>query len=498
MRLAFIVVSLAIIGVESLGYRKRIKKIIPSNQENYVYRHHQTSNLAQQHRAAEERAEDDFIRRKIFRRKKVYSKPPQLSPTHNNDQEIQNGYIRRKLIKPVQMAFEPTKGTVPTIVTTTTTELPKVINEEGALNRSQDDPRFLSLFTIVSFKNDACVSGTGNNGTCYSSSDCSKLGGTASGSCASGFGVCCLFTQTCGGSTNNNCTYFQNNGYPSTYDSVGSCQLTVNKCASGVCQLRLDFDNFVLAQPETTDHQCQDDQFIVSGGSPIPAICGTNSGAHMYVDMGLATSNPITLTVVSSGNSFSRSFSIKVTQIDCTSLTKAGDGCLQYFTGVSGNVFSYNYNDGSGLQLSNTDYTICVRMERNFCGIQYTACPDTVNAPAMSFSITGQGTEGSNVGVGTDGCLTDWISIPCATNSNNPSAQSGTPSVCVDRICGMVFNSAASPGGSVSVPVSSYSKPFNIRVHTDSLEGSTTPAESSNRGFCLNYVQQPCNSATGK
>ena len=50
MRLAFIVVSLAIIGVESLGYRKRIKKIIPSNQENYVYRHHQTSNLAQQHR----------------------------------------------------------------------------------------------------------------------------------------------------------------------------------------------------------------------------------------------------------------------------------------------------------------------------------------------------------------------------------------------------------------------------------------------------------------
>ena len=36
----------------------------------------------------------------------------------------------------------------------------------------------------------------------------------------------------------------------------------------------------MLAQPESTDHQCQDDQFIVSGGSPIPAICGTNSGAH--------------------------------------------------------------------------------------------------------------------------------------------------------------------------------------------------------------------------
>ena len=58
--------------------------------------------------AAEERAEDDFIRRKIFRRKKVYSQPPQLSPTYNIDQEVQNGYVRRKVIKPVQIALEPT------------------------------------------------------------------------------------------------------------------------------------------------------------------------------------------------------------------------------------------------------------------------------------------------------------------------------------------------------------------------------------------------------
>ena len=74
--------------------------------------------------------------------------------------------------------------------------------------------------------------------------------------------------------TNQNNSLFQNNGFPSTYDSVGSCQLTVNKCDSGVCQLRLNFHNFVLRQPESIDHQCQDDQFIVSGGSPIPGICG--------------------------------------------------------------------------------------------------------------------------------------------------------------------------------------------------------------------------------
>ncbi len=54
----------------------------------------------------------------------------------------------------------------------------------------------------------------------------------------------------------------------------------------------------------------------------------------------------------------------------------ANDGCLQYFTGVSGQIQSFNYNSGTGLQLSNTDYSVCVRMERNFCGIQYQACND--------------------------------------------------------------------------------------------------------------------------
>ena len=61
----------------------------------------------------------------------------------------------------------------------------------------------------------------------------------------------------------------------------------------------------------------------------------------------------------------------------------ASDGCLQYFTGVSGQMWSFNYNDASGLQLSNTDYSICVRMERNFCGIQYTACPDAGNNSSL-------------------------------------------------------------------------------------------------------------------
>ena len=44
--------------------------------------------------------------------------------------------------------------------------------------------------------------------------------------------------------------------------------------------LRLDFQRLMLAQPETVDNKCQFDQFIVSGGNPIPTICGTNDGLH--------------------------------------------------------------------------------------------------------------------------------------------------------------------------------------------------------------------------
>jgi hypothetical protein len=40
----------------------------------------------------------------------------------------------------------------------------------------------------------------------------------------------------------------------------------------------------------------------------------------------------------------------------------AADGCLQYFTGVSGTMQSFNYQNGAGLMLSNTDYSICIRL----------------------------------------------------------------------------------------------------------------------------------------
>jgi hypothetical protein len=47
------------------------------------------------------------------------------------------------------------------------------------------------------------------------------------------------------------------------------------------------------------------------------------------------------------------------------------------------------------------------------------------------------------------------------------------------------------------VALSGYLKPFVVHVHTDAFEGTSTPAETRNVGFCLNYVQLPCTSVLG-
>ncbi|KAJ8890645.1 hypothetical protein PR048_010154 [Dryococelus australis] len=293
-----------------------------------------------------------------------------------------------------------------------------------------------------------------------------------------------------------------------------------NACIKRGCRCcRLDFDQFSIAGPEPVNHVCSSDQFIVSGGSQVPAVCGVNTGNHMYVDAGVGATNPVTLTMVTSGPSLPRTWKIKVCQIPCNTLYRvpstsastvcsvlagvsdvnrlrfsliantefryasgrssarrprtcrrttpvvskdevdgggddavvgvcsfaANDGCVQYFTGVSGQIKSYNYNTGAGLQLSNQDYTACIRTERNFCGIQYTSCPDTVNNRTQSFTLTGntrQGPVASSVGtLGPNSCTTDWLIIPCASNVGRV-LQPGA-STCVDRICGGTFNTEA-------------------------------------------------------
>ena len=95
----------------------------------------------------------------------------------------------------------------------------------------------MSLFSIVNFPNDPCTSAsdTTMTGTCLTSSECSDQGGTRDGNCAAGFGVCCMFTFTCGSSVsvNRNCSYIQNTEYPANTPAGTTCSYNVEAIENG-------------------------------------------------------------------------------------------------------------------------------------------------------------------------------------------------------------------------------------------------------------------------
>ena len=82
-------------------------------------------------------------------------------------------------------------------------------------------------------------------------------------------------------------------------------------------------------------------RFVVTGGAPVPIICGRNTGHHMYIDAGSGNS-PTSITFITTGN-FERAFKMKITQIECGAVNRGVEGCLQYHTGVSGTIASFNY-----------------------------------------------------------------------------------------------------------------------------------------------------------
>ena len=94
-----------------------------------------------------------------------------------------------------------------------------------------------------------------------------------------------------------------------------------------------------------------------------PLICGTNTGYHMYVPAS-DQCNVLTSNFGSSSTATTSAFTIKVTQVECSSKTLAPNGCTQYITGTTGTLETYNYNSAGGQLLQNQDYAVCVRFGR--------------------------------------------------------------------------------------------------------------------------------------
>ncbi|KAK4296057.1 hypothetical protein Pmani_031422 [Petrolisthes manimaculis] len=329
---------------------------------------------------------------------------------------------------------------------------------------------------------------------------------------------------------------FQNPEYPeATRNDTSHCQLTIShECDVPICQVRLDLEEFELQQPEYGN--CDSDQFVVRANEPVPVLCGTNHGQHIYVEVGGRSStslhfllSPILpkpfghITDPDTGDTEPlewryeveepRRWKIRVNQIPCdcsydhlrTATPRAPTGCLQYHVGVRESVSSFNFDgwklnydpcwngteDACGKRvwtghLNSLDYHVCVRAMEGYCGIMYSP------TGPESFLLTGQTDanittlKGENlVGIhgsfkfGSKGCQSDYVMVAKSRTpgDNDPWSH--------DRFCGSAL------GNYVQGPIVSYSTPFYMQVKTDADEFSRS-VDLGNRGFQLEYTQLPC------
>jgi len=398
------------------------------------------------------------------------------------------------------------------------------IAEEDVRER---DGKVLPVFQVVKFPNDVCKGST-RNGTCYTAEECSTKGGTSDGSCASGFGVCCMFALSCGGSASENQTYLIQSSVTSL---TSPCTYTICPCSTNICRIRYDFESFVLASQSagTAIHgavtittrieaigDCTTDQFSISGlagggtgGSPV--ICGTNTGYHMIVDSapGDTTCQKAQFNVGGS-TSTSRAWTIRVTQYACGDTDSSGwPGCLQYYTATANTIQNFGFSPtattvtSTVTHLSEQSYDICIRRASGMCYICYspTITPGT---PAVivqvSFGVSLSDVAASKSDVGTT-CIHDYLEIP-GGNTAAISAIAIAAAINTNRYCGRFFNSVDAQTSSATV--CTRNQPFRVGVKFDDNEIHTANTASMAHlgeqsqfpggitGFKLTYFQRSC------
>jgi len=388
----------------------------------------------------------------------------------------------------------------------------KAEEEQTGENR---DSRLLPVFQVVRFPNDPCVIGSSSkNGTCYTAEECSNKGGTNGGSCASGFGVCCTFTIGCGGSTSENCTYFEYSG-----SNSGACNARVCKLSSAICQIRLDLDTFIITGPSTATvtstlmvelagmvragnggkkvtqrTNCATDTFSIGNAPSMPVVCGTLTGEHVYFDASDSCNNlMLNFGQWSNDNTIptTRQVSIKISQINCASAHRAPPGCTQYFTNVAGGVKTFStFNYSNSIHLANQKQVICFRREQGNCQICYSA------PAATDMSLGGSGAKGVTIDssccqYGIDGAKTvgggDCLLLPGAEK------KAGT-AVKAQCMAGGQKGLVTITGTSAKT-VCSATAPFRVEFITDGIELmeiTTTIADIASKGVKLAYWQNSC------
>lgn len=344
-----------------------------------------------------------------------------------------------------------------------------LLSVAAAVPASPRDERVLSLFSVVNFANDECQPTTtavkDATGTCFSTTECTDKGGTNSGKCASGFGICCTFflsTET-GGTVSHNLTVVENEKYPTPLTAATkTITYTINTVNSDICMLRFDFIAFDLGVTAVTG-ACTD-QFTVtspSGKNP-PVLCGMNAGYHLYSDVGRSATATTAVVTTDASTTTNRSWRIKISQIECDNPSRPQTGCAQYFTKESGGFESFNFM--GSLMTQGQDMTVCFRKNYGMCSIDFKV--DMGSATPDPFQIELLGATGATMSKIAEECTAGRIGI-------NGQAQ-----------CGAHLNQISGVEGSGSI---SANCPFTVTVYTPAAD------LQSSTGYKLRYSTSSTN-----
>jgi len=386
----------------------------------------------------------------------------------------------------------------------------------NSIDLNQRDGK-LAIFQVVKFPNNPCeISGSSKNGTCYTAEECSNRGGKNEGSCADGYGVCCSFSMGCGGTVTENCTYFEVS--TGQTPQPGGCRSRVCKCAEDICQIRLDFNTFVISGPSTVTlsvggilngeqvkaangikvsnaNRCLTDTFTITNQNTVPVICGTNTGFHVYFDASDACHDldfALGQNAVGLASVATRQWNIKISQYSCNYENLAPTGCNQWFYGSGAMNLVKTYNFDGGRHLADQRQTICVRREAGNCRICWSADAKTDVGVSGDTNIAGAKVKGEACcAYDVDGKAAvakayDCIMIPGAVKAADDAVK--PQSICGTK-AGLV-----SATGDTSVTLCSRASPFRVVFSSDTYEMAVAAINESagGVGFKLRYFQTTC------
>jgi len=283
--------------------------------------------------------------------------------------------------------------------------------------------KLFSVFEIVRFNNDPCTGDDGKMGVCYTAAQCTSMGGSATGNCAMGFGVCCriLVDPTCPSDITTASATIVNPGYPDDVNTAttGSCSSSsatskaaapriffpttsttttasstsvtnvevsgtdtmyrwaIYKATPTVEQIRIDFVEFDIAGPITG--ACTNESMTIMGVDAVTEkilpdkLCGVLTGQHLYLSVKDLGTGYVTIEITLASNG-TQEWEMLITQIEGDATDDlAPRGCLQYFKEDAATFSSFNWDSGNGMLINDNQYSICIMDNDAYCDVALTA-----------------------------------------------------------------------------------------------------------------------------